>query len=90
MVYTLVCVCVYCLFRFAATLMLIAWVLFVGMATVIARYYKPIRGDSLLCGAKFWFQVTRRCVMVTCHVMCFVCVPIYHSIKAYILMRIGL
>lgn len=46
------------LFSFPALLMIIAWILFTGLATIIARYFKSSFGQKMTCGSKIWFQVT--------------------------------
>ncbi|XP_046544580.1 putative ferric-chelate reductase 1 homolog [Haliotis rubra] len=40
-------------------LMIVAWMLFAGLATVIARHYKDLYEDSMFCGTKIWFQLHR-------------------------------
>lgn len=37
--------------------MMMSWVLFTGLATIIARYLKISFGDKEVCGVKVWFQV---------------------------------
>ncbi|XP_021363189.1 putative ferric-chelate reductase 1, partial [Mizuhopecten yessoensis] len=46
-------------------LMLIAWVLLVGITTVIARFYKSIFPGKLLCGTNVWFQIHRTVAMIS-------------------------
>lgn len=43
---------------FSGIFMLSAWILLVGVVTIISRYYKGLRGEHLLFGMKYWFQVT--------------------------------
>lgn len=43
---------------FSGLFMLSAWILLVGIVTIISRYYKGIRAEHLLFGVKYWFQVT--------------------------------
>ncbi|XP_046371451.2 putative ferric-chelate reductase 1 homolog [Haliotis rufescens] len=40
-------------------LMIIAWMLLAGLATVIARHYKDLYGEHMFCGTKIWFQLHR-------------------------------
>jgi hypothetical protein len=37
--------------------MMMSWVLFTGLATMIARYFKRSFGEKKVCGVKVWFQV---------------------------------
>ena len=37
--------------------MFVAWILFVGIATVLARHYKTGCGASKMLGNKVWLQV---------------------------------
>ncbi|XP_033756202.1 putative ferric-chelate reductase 1 [Pecten maximus] len=45
--------------RIHGILMLTAWILFVGVATVVARHYRPMYPAKLVCGTKVWFQIHR-------------------------------
>lgn len=46
-------------------LMLIGWILFGGLTTVIARYYKPIFPGKNVCGTSVWFQLHRAAAIST-------------------------
>ena len=37
--------------------MFVAWILFVGITTVISRHFKTGFGNSKMFGIKVWFQV---------------------------------
>ncbi|XP_060063572.1 ferric-chelate reductase 1-like [Ylistrum balloti] len=45
-------------------LMLVAWIMFGGLTTVIARYYKPIFPGKQVCGTSVWFQMHRAAAIV--------------------------
>ena len=47
---------------FTGILMYIAWVFFVGLTTVITRYYKTDCGARKMIGNKVWLQVCRNSV----------------------------
>ncbi|KAK3094761.1 hypothetical protein FSP39_005869 [Pinctada imbricata] len=42
-----------------AFLMLLAWMVFAGLAAIISRYYKKSFGGNLILGAALWFQSHR-------------------------------
>ncbi|XP_033756416.1 ferric-chelate reductase 1-like [Pecten maximus] len=46
-------------------LMLVGWILFGGLTTVIARYYRPIFPGKQLCGTSVWFQIHRAAAILT-------------------------
>ncbi|OWF41490.1 ferric-chelate reductase 1-like [Mizuhopecten yessoensis] len=46
-------------------LMLIAWIVFGGLTTVIARYYRPIFPGKTLIGTSVWFQIHRSAAIAT-------------------------
>lgn len=47
-----------------ALLMMIAWILFTGLATIIARHFKSSFGQKMTCGSKIWFQAHRTSAVV--------------------------
>lgn len=50
--------------RVHGILMLIAWFLFVGISTIVSRYYKGLNGEKMLFGTKYWFQIHRACAVL--------------------------
>ena len=57
------------MFLISGILMFVAWILFVGVTTVISRHYKDGFGSKFVLGTKLWFQV--RCILHTCHLKIF-------------------
>lgn len=45
-------------------LMIVAWILFAGITTIVSRYYKTAM-EKLICGSKLWFQVHRAAAFAT-------------------------
>ncbi|KAL5021328.1 hypothetical protein ScPMuIL_000483 [Solemya velum] len=45
-------------------LMLIAWTVFAGISTIVARYFRDAFDGQKLCGTKIWFQVHRYCAVM--------------------------
>ncbi|XP_052102438.1 putative ferric-chelate reductase 1 [Mytilus californianus] len=48
-----------------ALLMIVAWILFTGLATIIARYFKSSFGEKMAFGAKIWFQTHRAAAVIS-------------------------
>ncbi|CAG2255811.1 unnamed protein product [Mytilus edulis] len=48
-----------------ALLMIVAWILFTGVATIIARYFKSSFGEKMAFGAKIWFQTHRAAAVIS-------------------------
>lgn len=50
--------------RVHGILMMIAWILFVGITTVVSRYYKGLLSHKMVFGTKYWFQIHRACAVL--------------------------
>ncbi|XP_069141042.1 ferric-chelate reductase 1-like isoform X2 [Argopecten irradians] len=46
-------------------LMLVAWILFGGITTIVSRYHKQLASGTKLLGTDVWFQVHRLCAVLT-------------------------
>ncbi|KAI0221795.1 putative ferric-chelate reductase 1 [Lamellibrachia satsuma] len=69
----------YPLAKIHGILMLIGWMMCASTALIMAKYYKPMWPNSLLCNEKVWFAVHRGCMSVTffCTILGFILIFIH-------------